>query len=146
MAKRRKKSTQATRTVNRTQIVRTPAPIVKVTQARAPAVRRRSSRRRVGGGGGGGGGIRSLVNPALAGGGVGLLVKSGMIDKLPEIPVVGRIGAAAIALKFFGGGSALVNDMAKGCAFLAGYQMTTEGKIHGDAGTPGDYVDSYADE
>jgi hypothetical protein len=147
MAKRRKSKSAA---VGRTTIVRAPAPIVRVSAPRAAVARRAPRRRRSSVGGGGGmSGVKSLVNPALAGGGVGLLVKSGMIEKLPAIPVIGRIGAAAIALKYFGGSSPMMNDMARGCAFLAGYQLTSTGTIQGDDDeaafvTPVD--DGYADD
>jgi len=132
MAKR-KKTTKATSV--RTQVIRTPAPIVRVSAPRAPArraapKRRRRSSGRVGGGGGRS--PRALVNPALAGGAVGLLVKSGLIDKVPNIPVIGRVGAAAIGLNYFGGSSPLMRDMAHGLAFLAGYQLTHDGSISGD--------------
>ncbi len=143
MAKR-KKSRSATRTINRTQIVRTPAPIVRVSAPRAAPVKRKSYRRRRGGSVGGGGGmsrVRALASPAMAGGAVGLLIKSGMIDKLPEIPVFGRIGTAAIGMAYFGGGGGIIYDMAKGLAFLSGYQLSTEGKIHGDEDDGMVYVD-----
>lgn len=128
--KRRKKTSNASA---RTTIVRSPAPIIRVSAPRTTIARRtRRARRHLGVGGGGSGRVRALINPALAGGGVGLLIKSGMVDKLPEIPVVGRIGSAAIVLAYVGGGSGMIHEMAKGCAFLAGYQMMAEGKIHGD--------------
>jgi hypothetical protein len=93
--------------------------------------------------------MNALMRPALAGGGVGLLVKSGMLEKLPSIPVIGRIGAGALILNHFGKSNPFMRDMAHGMAFLAGYQLTAEGSIHGDE----EYVtspvlndDGYADE
>src|SRR6185503_16165486 len=99
MAKRRK--TKNATASSRTQIIRTPAPIVRVSvpQQRAAVVQRRAPRRHSGGSSGGMAGVKSLAQPALAGGAVGLVVKSGFVDKMPDIPIVGRVGSAAIALK-----------------------------------------------
>ncbi len=70
----------------------------------------------------------------LAGVGVGFAVKSGFMDKLPAIPVIGRIGTAALLLDYWGkhGGGTMVKNAATGTAFLAGYQLGSEGQIHGD--------------
>lgn len=76
------------------------------------------------------------MQPALAGGAVGLLVKSGMVAKLPDIPVVGRIGAAAVVLSLVGKSHPMAREMARGCAFLAGYQMGSVGKIDGEGDMP----------
>lgn len=150
MAKKRRKSAPSARTSSvRTQVIRTPAPIVRVSAPRALPARRQAPRRRrrVGGfGGGGGGKVRSLVNPALAGGAVGMLVKSGLIDKLPAIPVIGRLGAAAIGLSYFGGNSPLVRDMSHGLAFLSGYQLTHDGSISGDDDFSTMGLDTMGDE
>ena len=137
MAKRRKKSSSARASSPRTQIVRTPAPIVNVRNT-LPAKAKTKHRRRSGGSVGGGSGVRSLVNPALAGGAVGMLVKSGMLEKLPVIPVVGQIGAAAIGLSYFGGNHPMAREMARGCAFLAGFQLTSVGSVTGDDDVPAD--------
>lgn len=71
----------------------------------------------------------------VGGGLYGLLVKHGMIDKLPAIPVLGRTGTAAIALNYFGrrGGGDMVRRAGLAAAVIAGYQLGSEGAIHGDA-------------
>lgn len=132
--------------ITRTQIIRAPAPIVRVSVPRAaPAarVKRRSSSN----GRGGGFMSRPIVNMGIAGMGVGIAVKSGLMDKLPEIPVIGRIGTAALILDYYGkhGGGDMVRNAAVGCAFLAGYQMGTVGKIEGDDDVSPD-DDSYDDD
>lgn len=74
----------------------------------------------------------------------GFAVKSGIVAKLPEIPVVGRTGSAAILLDYFSrhGGGHLAGRAARAAAAIAGYQLGAEGKITGDmmlgdATTPG---------
>ena len=93
MAKRKRKTTAA-RSAPRTQIIRTPAPIVRVSAPRAAApVKRRSSLRRRASAVGGFVSQHN-IDMAIAGGMVGFAVKSGLIDKLPAIPLIGRIGTA----------------------------------------------------
>src|SRR5260221_14295340 len=43
----------------------------------------------------------SLIEMTIAAGVVGMADKAGIIDKVPNVPVIGRKGAAAIALHFF---------------------------------------------
>lgn len=143
MAKTKRRSS-----TTRTQIIRTPAPIVRVTAPRAaPVKRRRWFRQRAAQVGG----IASQhnIDMALAGAAVGFAVKEGWIDKLPAIPVVGRIGAAAIALDYFSrhGGGPFARRGALACAVLAGYQLGNEGTIHGDdAGPDAPAEDGYGDD
>lgn len=165
MAKKRRAST---RTV--TKIVRAPAaaaPIIRVAAPRAaPRTRRRRSRRRGGGGGfsrGHAGGLISNESVQMAIGGAlyGYAVKSGLVAKLPAIPVVGRTGTAAILLDYWSrhGGGQWVGRAARAAATIAGYQLGAEGSIQGadDATTPGSLagdddihgeedVHGYADE
>jgi hypothetical protein len=90
MAKRRR---TATRT--QTKIVRmsSPAPIVRIAAPRA--ITRKRSRRRNGSGGHHVGGLVSNESIQMAIGGAlyGFAVKSGLIAKLPAIPVLGSEGA-----------------------------------------------------
>jgi len=74
------------------------------------------------------------IDMALTGGVVGFAVKSGMLQKLPAIPVFGRIGTAAIALDYYAkhGGGDMARRASAGFAFLAGYQLGTQGSIDGD--------------
>lgn len=139
MAKRR----TAARTT--TKIIRvggsSPAPIVRIAAPRAvPAKRRRHSRRRHGGGRIGGGLISNeSVQLAIGGALYGYAVKSGIIAKLPALPLLGRTGTAAIVLDYFGrhGGGQLCTKAAHAAAAIAGYQLGSEGTITGDAN---DYV------
>lgn len=140
MAKRRRATTAGATKIIRVGAVRQPAPIIRVAAPRPPA--RRHHRRRRSHGGGGGGGLVSNENFQFAVGGAlyGFAVKSGIIAKLPEIPVVGRTGTAAIILDYWArhGGGRIVHNAARAAAVLAGYQLGTEGKIQGtDASTPG---------
>jgi cytochrome bd-type quinol oxidase subunit 2 len=109
---------------------RAPAAIVVRTRS-APAKRKRHHRRRSSSGFGFGGG--GLIAHGMGGFAFGYLVKGGYIDKLPDVPVIGRTGAAAIGLNYFSkhGGGALAGNMARAAAVLAGYQLGTEGRVHG---------------
>lgn len=136
MAKRRRKSSSASRSAGLVRTLRAPAPIIKVSAPRAAPVRRRrrvARRRSRGLSIGGLGSMNGLLGNVLGGAVFGFAVKQGWVDKLPEIPVIGRTGAAAIALDYFskhgGGQIAARAAMAAGC--IAGYQLGSEGHIHG---------------
>lgn len=156
MAKRRRKSATQTKT----QIVRVPshgpAPIIRVSAPRAAPAKRRSRRRRSGFShiGGRVGGIVSneTLQMAVGGAAYGFAVKSGLVAKLPAIPILGRTGTAAIILDYWSrhGGGPMAARAARAAAAIAGYQLGSEGAIQGDflmgdAGTPvsGDYADGY---
>lgn len=64
----------------------------------------------------------------------GFLVKSGLVAKLPPIPVIGRTGLAAIGLDYWAkhGGGQLARGGATAAAVIAGYQMGSTGSITGD--------------
>lgn len=147
MAKRRKRSTASAAKIIRVGAPRAAAPIIRVSAPRAaPAKRRRRGGRRRSssmGLGFGGGVVGSLVPKVIGGAAYGFVVKQGWVDKLPSIPIVGRTGAAAIALQYFSrhGGGQLAANAASAAAYIAGYQLGTEGAIHGDASP-----DSYGDE
>lgn len=158
MAKRKMRRPAA---AAKTTIVRTPAPIIRVSAPRAPAKRaapkRRRSSRRSGGSGGHIGGIVSneTVQMAIGGALYGFAVKSGLVAKLPEIPLLGRTGTAAILLDYWSrhGGGQMAHRAARAAAAIAGYQLGNDGKISGDflmgdATTPGSVnsdVDGYED-
>ena len=106
------------------------------------------------------GGIVSNETIQMFGGGAlyGFAVKSGLVAKLPAIPIVGRTGTAAIVLDYWSrhGGGAMVGRAARAAATIAGYQLGAEGTIQGDfamgdsdATTPGslagDDLDGYGD-
>jgi hypothetical protein len=133
MAKRRKRT--AARTTTKIVRVGSPAPIVRVSAPRAVRRRRRGGRRRSGGGNIAGGLVSNeSVQLAIGGALYGFAVKQGWIEKLPALPIVGRTGAAALILDYFGrrGGGEMVRRAGKAAAVIAGYQLGTEGKILGD--------------
>jgi hypothetical protein len=114
-----------------------PAAIVVRTRS-VPAKRKQRRRRGASSGGGGmlGGGI---VGHFIGGALFGFAVKQGWVDKLPEVPVIGRTGAAAFGLNYFAkhGGGDVARKMAVAAAVLAGYQLGDTGSIHGDEAAPG---------
>ncbi len=133
MAKRRR---TATRAASVTKIVKAPAPIIRVSAPRAAKPVRRRSRRRSSSGGMNIGGIVSseAIQMAVGGALYGYAVKSGLVAKLPAIPVLGRTGTAAILLDYWSrhGGGQIVHRAARAAAAIAGYQLGHEGKISGD--------------
>lgn len=84
---------------------------------------------------------------AIGGALYGYAVKSGIVAKLPAIPVLGRTGTAAILLDYFSrhGGGHLAGRAARAAAAIAGYQLGSEGSIQGDATTPGSLAGDTAD-
>lgn len=79
---------------------------------------------------------------AIGGAMYGFAVKSGVVAKLPAIPVLGRTGTAAILLDYWArhGGGQLAHRAARAAAAIAGYQLGAEGTITGDLVTSGDFV------
>lgn len=137
MAKRR---TAARTTTKIIRVGSSPAPIVRIAAPRAVRVKRRRHHRKSGGGRIGGGLISNeSVQLAIGGALYGYAVKSGIIAKLPALPLLGRTGTAAIVLDYFGrhGGGQLCTKAAHAAAAIAGYQLGSEGTITGDAN---DYV------
>lgn len=143
MAKKRR--VVSSRAAPVTKIVKAAAPIIRVSAPRA-APRRKATRRRRSGGGSRGlsvGGIISseAIQMAIGGAMYGYAVKSGIVDKLPAIPVLGRTGTAAILLDYWArhGGGQLAHRAARAAAAIAGYQLGHEGKISG-LETTGDFA------
>lgn len=139
--KKRRRSTGTT-----TKIIKAPAPIIKVSAPRAVATRRKAVRRRGrrSSGGMGVGGIISNESIQMAIGGAlyGYAVRSGLVAKLPAIPVLGRTGTAAILLDYWSrhGGGQIAHRAARAAAAIAGYQLGHEGVISGDFVTTGDFA------
>lgn len=135
MAKR-KRRVVSTRAQVSPRIVKAAAPIIRVSAPRAPARKRPVRRRRKSGGGGGIGGIVSgeAIQMAIGGALYGYAVKSGLVAKLPAIPVLGRTGTAAILLDYWSrhGGGQIAHRAARAAAAIAGYQLGHEGVISGD--------------
>ena len=115
---------------------RAAAPIV-IRQS-APAVKHKPKRHRRHGHKGGSnlmGLGTTLGGCAVAGGLIGLAEKTGLMDKLPEVPIVGRKGALAIAAYFWakhGGGGQMARDVAIAAATMAAYQLGKDNKISGE--------------
>lgn len=131
MARRRRSS--GTKII-RVGAPRAAAPIIRIATPRAaPVKHRRRGRRRSSGfiGGLGSGGI---VQDAVGGALFGFAVKSGWVDRLPAVPVIGRTGLAAILLNEWGkrGGPPMARQAARAAAVLAGYQLGHDGKVTGD--------------
>ena len=140
-----------------TKIVRAPAQIIKVQAPRAPAKRKATRRRRRSSGSSMGGAVGGLISSeaiqmAVGGALYGYAVKSGVVAKLPPIPVLGRTGTAAILLDYWArhGGGQIAHRAARAAAAIAGYQLGHEGTISGDLSLsgdaePGDMVHGDAD-
>ena len=130
MAKRKARASSRTSV----KIIKAPAPIVRVSAPRAPARRRRSPRRKSGGFNVGGLVSNEAIQMAVGGALYGYAVKSGLVGKLPAIPVLGRTGTAAILLDYWArhGGGMIAHRAARAAAAIAGYQLGNDGKISGD--------------
>lgn len=141
MARRKRRTSSAPRTT--TKIIKSAAPIIRVSTPRAAPVRRRRYRRSSGAGGNVAGLVSNeAVQMAIGGAMYGYAVKSGLVAKLPAIPVLGRTGTAAILLDYWArhGGGTLAHRAARAAAAIAGYQLGAEGKISGEGFvTSGDF-------
>jgi hypothetical protein len=64
---------------------------------------------------------------------VGLAEKNGILDKIPEIPVVGRKGAVALIAYYWArhGGGPMARDVALVMAAVCGYEYGKEGSVSG---------------
>lgn len=151
MAKRRRRATTSTTKIVRVAAPRSPAPIIRVSAPSARAPARRHHRRRRHGGGRSPSGLVSNESFQIALGGFayGLAVKAGFVAKLPEIPLLGRTGTAAVLLDYWGrhGGGNVVRNAAHAAAAISGYQLGAEGKISGladNASTPGSMAGDFA--
>lgn len=123
------------------QVYRAPpaaAPVIRIQSPQAIAPKKQRRRRSSGGGGGGGGGTARLLGVAVGAGIVGMLKKSGILDNIPSIPVVGRIGTVAIAAHVWSnhGGGQLARDVAMAAASVAAFQLGSQGSIDGDDDMP----------
>jgi hypothetical protein len=99
------------------------APIVRVAKRRA--TRRSSSS---------GAGSVSPIKAAVTAAVIGLAEKSGVLDSLPEIPIIGRKGTLALVAFYWArhGGGPIARDVALAAAALCGYQWGREGKVTGE--------------
>ena len=74
--------------------------------------------------------------------------KLGIVEKLPALPIIGRTGTAAIVLDYFSrhGGGQLALRASRAAAAIAGYMLSYEGSIAGDANefvAADDVLDGY---
>jgi len=133
MARRRRSPRTAAITLARAPAAPRPAPIVIRTPA-APAARRSSrraaTRRRAAASMGGGSPLPSVAASAAAGGVIGLLKGSGLMDKIPRLPLIGRIGGLAVISHFLAeqSGSRLARDVSRAAVALAAYQLASSDK------------------
>jgi hypothetical protein len=106
------------------------------------------TRRRSGGGGGGGGFLGSarthsqIIAPAIGGFAVGQLESSGILDKLPEVPLIGKKGTALLALHLLRPqATGIIRDVKLALGVLCGYELAKNGTISGGpfAGGPFGY-------
>lgn len=112
------------------QLVRAPAPVVRIQAPRPLAAPKRKARSR---GKASSKVSASAVVPCLVGGAVlGMVEKSGV--NIPTIPVLGRAGTLAVLAYFWSrnGGGAIAAQVACAAASVAGYQLAKSGKVEGD--------------
>lgn len=144
MAKKRRSASKTTTKIVRVSAPRSPAPIIKVSAPRAAPAKHSRVRHYARRAGSMAGGLISNESLQAFGGGAlfGFAVKSGVVAKLPEIPVLGRTGTAALLLDYWArhGGGQMVHRAARAAAAIAGYQLGAEGKITGDFDTSGDFA------
>ena len=75
-----------------------------------------------------------LMNVMLAAGAAGMAKKAGLLDSLPSLPVVGRVGAGAVLAHFWAknGGGPFARHVSIALASVAAYQMASKGEIDGE--------------
>lgn len=80
------------------------------------------------------GGNSDIMNVMLAAGAAGMAKKAGLLDSLPSLPVVGRVGAGAVLAHFWAknGGGHFAKHVSIALASVAAYQMASKGEIDGD--------------
>lgn len=81
-----------------------------------------------------------IMNVMLAAGAAGMAKKAGLIDSLPSLPVVGRVGAGAVFAHFWAknGGGPFARHLSLALASVAAYQMASKGEIDGIDGEEDD--------
>lgn len=132
MARRRRSAAAPLARTTYVTAPRAPAPIVRVSMPKPAQTKRRHHKRHGGGSGGLG---TTLGGAAVAAGMIGLAENTGLIDKLPEVPMIGRKGSVALlayAWAKWGNGGQIARDVAIAAATLAAYQLGKEKKITGD--------------
>lgn len=114
---------------------RAAAPIIRVSVPRAPAAPKKHHKgRRRGGGGRSETGKDYLFKMGVGGAAYGFAEKSGMIAKLPSLPMLGTAGSVAVIGYFTGMTKkpGIMRDTVLAAAVIAGYQLGKDGKIAGE--------------
>ena len=137
MARRRRSTTTRAITLARAPAAPRSAPQqIVIRPPAAPAAPRRATRRRAitrrssSSAPRSSGSLPSLAATAAAGGVIGLLKSSGLLEKIPRLPVIGRIGALAVGAHYLAQytGSQLARDVSRAATTLAAYQLATSDK------------------
>jgi hypothetical protein len=147
MAQKKKKKATASRAVVVSAPRAAPAPRTAPTQIVVRAPKRKAPSRRGGSrGGGGSGGFLGLppdaVAAAAAGAMVGLAKTSGLLEKLPRMPYLGRIGTAAVICHFLArqNGSPMLKDARNALLTIATMQLA------GNSGALADRIEGEGDD
>lgn len=90
---------------------------------------KRHARRSSGGATGGVTPVKAAITAAV----LGMAEKSGVLDKLPQVPFVGRKGLIALVSWYWAkhGGGQIARDVCLVSAALCGYEYGKEGSISG---------------
>jgi hypothetical protein len=134
MAKRRKTATK-TITVRERSAPQT----IKVSVPRAAPIKAKSRRRRhhsggrsIGGGGATGGMSVNKSGSLALGGFIYGYIEKTFGPQLPQLPLIGKTGAIALAAYFLGGKSpGLIADVGNAASVIAGYSFGSTGKVSG---------------
>lgn len=105
------------------------APMTRVKRA-GKAVRRAGRRLAASG-------AMTPIAAAVTSAGIGFAEKSGLLDNLPTVPVLGRKGTLAVAAWAWGrfaGGGKIARDVCVVAAALAGYEYGKLGSVSGYEG------------
>jgi len=102
---------------------------VRVSSGAITRRRKGGGRRRAGAASGGVTPVKAALTAAV----IGLAEKSGVLDKLPEIPWIGRKGLLAIVAYYWArhGGGPIARDVCLVAAAVSGYEYGKEGTISG---------------
>lgn len=116
---------------------RSPAPIIKVSAPRAPAVKKAKRRKHSGGGGGRSIGSATGAMSATKSGGLalggfiyGYIEKN--VPQVPTLPLIGKSGAIALIAYFMGGKNpGIIADIGNAASVIAGYSFGSTGRVSG---------------
>ena len=87
-----------------------------------------------------------MTSLAFGGFGVGFIEKE-FGDKLPELPLIGKKGAVALAVALINPKNKLMQDVGKAAAAISGYELGSTGTISGEVEDPyGIHGDVMGDE